>query len=150
MSDLLKLMALDAEDLSVISAHAQDAVLKVGHIDFSAKAERLLLPLNRFVWESPGARRWIFKSYERRQSVLHIDRVLSVQTKGIDRNAPESVLSLLNVAYVEPLEGDETAPSLVFTFGGGAQMTAVIEDIEARLTDLGSAWATRARPRHGI
>ena len=32
---MLKLVALDEEDLDVISAHVQDAVMKVEHLDYA-------------------------------------------------------------------------------------------------------------------
>ena len=49
--DQLKLAALDAEDLQVLSAHVQDAVLKVGDIRFFAADGHLVLTMNRFVWD---------------------------------------------------------------------------------------------------
>ncbi|WP_296482272.1 DUF2948 family protein, partial [Phenylobacterium sp.] len=42
-SKALKLLAEDAEDLEVVSAALQDAVLKIGDIAWEAKARRLTL-----------------------------------------------------------------------------------------------------------
>ena len=37
--NLLKLIALDEEDLKIVSAHVQDAVLKVGDLEFLPRRE---------------------------------------------------------------------------------------------------------------
>ena len=96
--DALKLAALDEKDLEVISACAQDSVMKTGEIQYQAKGGRLVLPLNRFVWErEPRAKG---QPAERRRAVLHFDRVTSVKSTGIDRSKPETVLSLLAIRFL--------------------------------------------------
>ena len=56
----LKLIALDADDLAVISAHLQDAVMKVGDLAFLPREKRFAAVANRFDWmdaiEKDGAR----------------------------------------------------------------------------------------------
>ncbi len=49
--DLLKLAALDEDDLSVISAHLQDAVLRIGDIRYLAGEQRYVMVANRFDWD---------------------------------------------------------------------------------------------------
>ena len=63
MADNLKLMALDADDLLVISAHVQDSVLLSAEIEFDPQKGLLFLPINRFAWEAPSARRLLFSCY---------------------------------------------------------------------------------------
>ncbi|TJV02057.1 MAG: DUF2948 family protein, partial [Mesorhizobium sp.] len=80
----LKLIALDDQDLSIISAHVQDAVMKVSDLEYLPAAKRFVLTMNRFVWE---ARSGFFRQHnERRQCVLHFDRVLGAKTSGIARD----------------------------------------------------------------
>jgi hypothetical protein len=50
--DRLRLIALDAEDLAVLSAHVQDAVLKVGQMRWMPRERRFVIGLNRFAWEA--------------------------------------------------------------------------------------------------
>src|SRR6266851_5331215 len=50
--DLLKLIALDNDDVEVISTHLQDAVLKIGDIVWRPAERRLVVGLNRFDWEA--------------------------------------------------------------------------------------------------
>ena len=68
--ELLKLIALDKEDLSIVSAYMQDAVFKSGDLDYRAKEKRFLLVGNRFVWEDAQGRRK--RSFERRRTALHL------------------------------------------------------------------------------
>ncbi|RUU62054.1 DUF2948 family protein, partial [Mesorhizobium sp. M7A.T.Ca.TU.009.01.1.2] len=89
----LKLIALDDQDLSIVSAHVQDAVLKVSDLEFLPAAKRFLLTMNRFVWEAKSG---LFRQHnERRQAVLHFDRVLGAKTSGIDRDKPAEVCPCL-------------------------------------------------------
>src|SRR5262245_15764310 len=97
--DPLKLVALDPQDLNVISAYVQDAVMKTGDLEFLPGSKRFVVPMNRFAWEAVTGR--LKKRGERRQSVLHFDRVLSAKANGIDRNKPADVLSLLAVRFTE-------------------------------------------------
>jgi hypothetical protein len=141
----LKLLALDDEDLRIVSAHVQDAVLKVGEIDFRAREKRLVLPMNRFVWEAAGGR--FSRHNERRRSVLHFDRVLGVKATGIARDKQDDVLALLTIGFTPT---DPPAGFVDLTFAAGATLRLEVECIEARLADLGGAWQAGARPSHKV
>lgn len=147
MEKPLKLMALDDEDLAVISAHAQDAVLKPAAMVYDKQARSLVIPMNRFAWELPASRRLLFKRHQRRSSVLRIVRVESIRSQGLVRDDEEAVASLLAISF-SPQEGQEPAGSIKLTFSGGAMLEARVECLELQLTDLGSAWETTAKPRH--
>lgn len=143
--DQLRLIALDEQDLNVISAHVQDAVMKVGDLQYLPGKRRLVLPMNRFVWEKkPG---FLRRNDERRQSLLHFDRVLAARTAGIARDEPDDVLCLLAVSFV-PTDAPSGIVELVFS-GGGIIMLEV-ECLEARLADIGGAWQASSRPAHRI
>lgn len=138
----LKLIALDAEDLAVISAHCQDAVMKTGDISFLPAEKRLVIAMNRFVWEEAETRK---RSFERRRSVLHFERVEKVSALGVDRANKEAVLDLLAVTYTE-----ESAPAGVIelAFAGGATLRLGVECVEAQLTDMAAAWEAGSKPDH--
>ena len=141
----LKLLALDGDDLGIVSAHVQDAVLKIGDISYDAATRRLLLPMNRFAWEA--AKGVLRQHNERRNAVLDFGRVTSVRSSGIARERKADVLSLLTVDF-EPNGAPGGTVSLLFA-GGGA-IRAEVECIEARLTDLGGAWQASSRPVHKV
>lgn len=143
--DQLKLVALDEEDLKIVSAHVQDAVMKVGDLEFRPSLKRFIVPMNRFVWE--GKARFFRLNPQRRNSVLHFDRVLNAKTSGIARDRPTDILSLLAVSFV-PMDAPAGIVELIFS-GGGAIMLDV-ECVEARLADLGGAWQASSRPSHKV
>src|SRR5215207_1429319 len=114
--DRLRLVALDTDDLAILSAHVQDAVLKVGDMIWMPQEKRFVTGMNRFAWETArkgGGRR---REYQRRRSALHFARVEAVKSTGIDREATDKVLELLAVRF-EPRE----APSgdVLLDFSGG-------------------------------
>lgn len=143
--DRLKLLAMDDEDLAVISAHVQDAVLKVADLVNLPKERRFALGMNRFTWEKVEETR---KNFERRRAALTFDRVLSVKTSGIRRDRPDAVLELLAVAFESA--GEPPAGIVTLYFAGGAAIRLEVECIEAHLADLGAAWATRSKPSHDV
>lgn len=123
----------------------QDAVLRIGDIDFEPRDKRMLLVGNRFAWEKrPG---FLRRRHERRQTVLQFDRVLAVSSTGIDRNDSVGVLSLLAVTFTPT---DAPAGHVELHFSGGPAIRLQVECIEARMTDLGGAWETRLKPQHRI
>jgi hypothetical protein len=139
----LKLVALDEKDLEIVSAHVQDAVIKVGDLDYLLQSRRFIVPMNRFAWETP---RTLFRrNNERRRSVLHFDRVQSAKLSGIDRSKPDDVLVLLALRFEA---ADAPAGSIDMVFSGSGAVRLSVECIEARLADLGAAWSAAARPRH--
>lgn len=141
--DLLKLLALDEEDLKIVSAHVQDAVLRVGDLKFDAAAKQFILPMYRFAWEKEASQRR--PQPERRNSLLHFDRVSSASASGISRDKPDEVLSLLAVTY-SPSDAPSGTVDLVFAGGGTIRLE--VECVEARLADLGGAWEASSRPAH--
>ena len=150
MTQLLKLAALDGSDLEVVSAHCQDAVLKSAEVNFSPSSKRLLLPINRFAWEAPASRRWFFKKYERRRSVLHIDLASSVRSKGLNKTDPEEVRSILSIDFHPDEDENSAGGTIDIVFAGGANLLIEVEALEMRLTDLGAVWAANSKPRHKI
>lgn len=145
--DMLRLVALDEEDLQILSAHLQDAVMKVADLDYQPQQKRFALAGNRFVWELPDKRGFRKHSFQRRRSALHFNRVNTIKATGIDRNKKDDVLSLLSIRFVA---ADAPAGTIELTFSGNAAIRLNVECIEAQLTDLGPAWETNARPRHTV
>ncbi len=146
----LKLIALDAEDLAVVSAHLQDAVLRVADIAYLKTEKRFALILNRFDWsealddDRKTAKR-LRAEHTRKRAGLRFERVLGVQSTAFDPKAKDAVLNMLAIGFdlkVDP-EGHVT-----LLFSGGAAIKLHVECIEAELRDLGSAWRARAKPKH--
>lgn len=140
--DLLKLVALDREDVAVISAHLQDAVTKVADVVWRPGEKRLVVGLNRFDWEAATGNE---PRYRRRRTALRFDRALSLQCRNISPKDKDAVLNLLAVEFDE---NDSPGGTVVLTFSGGAALRLTVECLEVELADLGPTWTTVKRPTH--
>jgi hypothetical protein len=140
----LKLIALDEEDLEIVSSHLQDAVVRVGEMAFEPSRKRFVAILNRFNWEK-AAGGSTDQDNERRRTALRFDRVLGAQLKSVKPSQADRVLSLLAVRFEA---SDHPSGFITLTFSGGASIRLQVECIEAELTDLGPAWRARSRPQH--
>jgi len=141
---LLKLAAFDADDLTVISAHLQDAVLTVGDIEFLQRQQKLVMIVKRFDWQSAEERR---PAYRRRLAGVQFARVQSVRCRNIQQDGKHGVLMLLAVGF-EP--GESPAGAIILTFAGGGIMRLEAECIEAVVEDLGPEWETPSKPVHDV
>jgi hypothetical protein len=140
MTDALKLRGEDPEDLAVISAILQDALVPVSEMAYFPEERRFILVVNRFRWEpsEAGTRR----NFERRLCGLRIDAVRSVQRRGFHPREGERLLVLL------ALRGE--AGALYLDFAGGSSIRLEVDKIFCHLDDLGEPWPTRWRPKHPI
>jgi hypothetical protein len=129
----ITLLASSADDVPVLSALVQDAIIRAGDVGFDRAGRRLVLIASRFRWEA-GDR-------SRVRSGLRIETVGAVQHQGWPRDA-ETRLALLSVTA----DGD-THVSLAFA--GGTSLRAEVECIDLVLEDLSAPWEVRHRPEHG-
>lgn len=143
--DQLKLAALDAEDLEVLSAHLQDAVLTVGDIRYLPKERKAIFVVNRFVWDKAADKR--SGEHERRRAALAVTQVSAMKASRIRQDAKGAVLELLAVTFEE---GDAPAGRIKLEFAGGGTVLLEVDCIEAQLADLGAAWSTPNRPAHDL
>lgn len=144
----LKLIAFDAEDLAILAAHLQDAVIKVPDLAYLKSERRFAFVANRFDWESALAAEGRFraKPYTRRQAGVRFEHVTGAQLTGIDRSDTKAVLSLLTIQFEPGAEAPEGHVTLSFAGGGAIRLS--VSCIEAEMRDLGAAWATAKKPDH--
>ena len=117
----LKLIALDPEDLRVLSCHLQDAVIRVGDMAYLKESMRFAAIANRFDWE--GAVKVDGGEFQRRRSGLRFERVRSAQFHGIDLKQKDAVLVLLALEF-EPSNEPEGTLTLHFAGGGALSESA--------------------------
>ena len=129
----LNLGAEDADDLQVISTLTQDAVFPITEMTWRPSQRRFGLLLNRFRWEDKEAASRRDRPFERVQSVLVFDSVLSVASQGIDRSDKDMVLSLMSVDF-EP--GEEGAGHIVLTLAGDGAVRLSVEALDVTLKDV--------------
>ncbi len=132
MSPQLKLIALDSDDLAVISAHVQDARVQPSDIIWRQSEKRLVIGMNRLDWEQTLAG----ESEPRRLiAALRFDRVLACKSRNIDLAGPEGALDLIGIEF-HP--GDAPGGSALLLFSHGGALRLDVECLECELTDLGA------------
>jgi hypothetical protein len=149
--DQLKLIALDEEDLAVISAQLQDAVVRVGELAYLKGERRFATVVNRFNWMAAlqaGKTGPADDSFERRQTALRFEGVSAAQLQNIDLADKRRVLSLLAIQFAKASE-DDPGGHITLVFSGGSGIRLTVDYIECELRDLGAAWSTKSQPKHG-
>jgi len=142
----LKLVALDQDDIAVVSTHVQDALVKVSDIFWQPRERRFVMALKRFDWvNADAADDGGAMSYRRCRTALRFDRVLSCRCRGLDQSDKDALLNLLAVEFAE---GDAPSGSVVLTFSGGGAIRLEVECLEAELADLGEVFTAAVCPDH--
>ncbi|SCZ49547.1 Protein of unknown function [Epibacterium ulvae] len=129
----LNLGALEAEDLVVLSSLAQDAIFPITEMRWQVKQHRFAVLLNRFRWEDKSAAQARGRAFERVQSMLVVDNVLSVSSQGIDRSEKDTILSLMSVTF-EP--GDDGVGHILLTLAGDGALRLSVEALDVSLKDV--------------
>jgi hypothetical protein len=163
MTGPLKLRAEDAEDLDVISACLQDAIVPLSDMEFLAGEKRFVLVANRFRWENCGETAEMptidpaaanpsqdpnfdvafsagCRTYERVNCGIAFEGVEQVRRRGIDLKDRSRMLELLAMRV--------EADAVTLSFAGDAAIRLEGRKITCRLSDLGEPWTTQWRPRH--
>jgi hypothetical protein len=156
----LKLSARDAEDLQVIAAFCQDALVPLSEMAYLADERRFVLVLNRFRWDrAPGGEGQTTGApaapqqdapfleeddagpvYERVLCGLTFENVTAVHSRSIDLRKRQEILAMLTIQY-EP-------GTVLLLFAGGGAIKLEVSDMRCFLEDFGPSWPTRRRPSH--
>jgi hypothetical protein len=131
VSPQLKLIALDADDLAVISAHVQDAHVRASDIVWRQAEKRLVVGMNRLDWEQTLSGR---TEPRRLVAALRFDRVLACKSRNIDLDQGDTALELVGIEFHET---DTPGGSALLLFADGAALRLDVECLECELTDLG-------------
>ena len=157
----LKLRVRDADDLAVLSAVLQDALVALKDVSFLPAEQRFVLVANRFCWElaGPDDKPQPLTAAEadapfaedgphflRRHCGLILDKVENVKARGLDLRDKDQLLNLLAIAPVQ----DAAGQAVVMAFSGGGELRIGVTALRLHLQDLGEAWTTSWRPRHSL
>jgi hypothetical protein len=142
MSDSLRLKAEDGPGLEVLSAALQDSVLRAGDLAYNAKARRFTALVNRFRWESAGAR----GPFERVRAAFAVEGVTAVKTARLNRADKGAIAAVLSLAF-QP-DAEPPGGNLSIVLAGGGEIRLTLECIDALLMDMGAPWPTPRRPSH--
>lgn len=130
MAALNKLIALDEDDLAVISAHVQDAQVHVSDILWRQDEKRVVIGMRRpdcdqMVSGAPCDRHLI--------SALRFDRVLSCKARNLALDTPDQSLELWGLEFYP---GKKPSGCVVLMFAEGRMLRLDVECIECELADL--------------
>ena len=139
----LKLLATSDEDLRVIAAHLQDAIVSVQDIANLEKNRIFLIQLNRFMWED--IEKGVFRKNKRIRTILKFDNVVSVFSKNINSKDKERFLDFL---AIETNILPDKYYEIKLIFSGDSVIKIRSEVIEVTLDDQGSPWESKTKPKH--
>ena len=141
----LKLIAKSDEDLKVISAHLQDAIVKISDIANLKKNNILLMQLNRFMWED--VEKGVFRKNKRIRTILKFENVVKVHSKNITQSKKDKFLDFLTIeSNLMPDNNYE----MKIVFAGDSILKVITEVIEVTLDDQGDAWEAKNMPKHKV
>jgi hypothetical protein len=146
MATPLKLRAVDADDLAVLGACLQDALVPIQDMRFIGEENRFVMVANRFCWEKlAGAEKAesTSGSYERVHCGITFEHVKKVEARGFTPGAAADQGRLLQILTILA-EGDV----LTVVFSGGVAVRLNVETVEAFVQDMGEPWPTMWRPHH--
>ncbi|MCB9956996.1 MAG: DUF2948 family protein [Rhodospirillaceae bacterium] len=147
----LRLRAADADDLLIVSAQLQDAIVPVTDISYLAAERTFVMVVNRFMWNAVPAAVGADASqaagdggpvFLRCHCGVRIGQVERAQTQALDLRDRSAMLDLLGLRH--------DAGTILLTFSGGPELRLRVSAIEVALEDFGEPWPTRRTPTHGL
>jgi hypothetical protein len=144
MTERLRLRAVDAEDLSVIAACLQDALIPLAEMAYLADERRFMACFTRFQRErlvDPNQPEGLMQS----QSVLVLHDIEAVKFRGLDSRFGAVRFELLTMIS-EPAEDGLVHITLLFAGDAAIQLHA--NGIAATLEDFGDPWPGTTLPTH--
>ena len=121
---LAKIIAVDKEGLSTISAIVSGAKVLIADIKYLPSSKVFLLSIERTKVETEQRDKKI-------NSVIRLDFVQKVRSKNIDQSNKDLVLELIAIDYLKNNEDYE----INLIFNNNAFIALTVETIEARLED---------------
>ena len=141
----LKLIGKKEEDLKIISAYLQDAVVITKDMLFLKKNRIFIMILNRFMWED--AEKGVFRKNKRIRCAVKFEEVIKVRSKNINQRNDNKPLEHLAIKS-SMISGNLSKVNIFFS--GGGIITLICEIIEVFMSDLGKPWNVKHFPSHRI
>ena len=143
---LLKLKAVDGDDLEIIAGALQDAIVPVLDIAYDAGEQCFMFAANRFRWEKTARASGAGLAGDRIHCGVSFANIVKVRRKGIDRGRPGTFLNLLTISLEEQPGG--SAPAVLLTFSGDAAIRLETTGLLCHLEDFGEPWPAQWQPQH--
>jgi hypothetical protein len=150
----LRLLARDGDDVAVVSALLQDAIIPGADMEYNHKNNQFIIVANRFCWEIPPlagvtsiAGRPV---HERRLCGVRIGNVTAVQHYNWPQMRQDTLFNLLALRHVDMAEQAEKRTGLQFEFSGGSSLRLITDRIDITLADLDAGHPTSLQPAHDV
>lgn len=144
----LKLRAEDADDLTVISACLQDALVAVRDLAYDRDDQTFMLVANRFRWERSirlaASHVDDGSALERVLCGVSFGAVKAVSYRGFRRSDEERILPLLAIRGML----DAGGATIDLDFAGDAAIRLTAGAVRCIARDLGEPWPTVWQPEH--
>ena len=135
MTEPVRLKAKDLDDLAVISALLQDALVPLADMAFLQEESRFVLAVSRYRWEDKVEQ-------TRTHALVSFNNVEGVQSRGLDRSKPNHIYALLSLAYEDGVAQAE--------FAGGGSLRLRVGELDCVLEDVGEPWPAGQEPAHDL
>jgi len=145
----LRLRAEDAEDLAVISACVQDALVAVRDLAYDRETRNFLLVANRFRWEASSTETAV-GTFERTLCAITFEGIDDVAYRGFHRSEEHRILSLLAINWGPAQPPGQAGAVIDLEFAAGATIRLNASAIRCRLRDFGEPWPTVWHPGHPL
>ena len=145
MSERLRLRAVDADDLQVIAACLQDALIPLGEMAYMAEERRFLAAFCRFCRERSRAPEGT--DLAMCQTALAIEEVETVRFRGIDPKLGGVRFELLTILAETDADGRHW---ITLVFAGDIAIQVQARAIKVTLSDFGEPWPAGATPCHEL
>ena len=132
---IFKLRAEDADDLAVISACLQDALVSVRDLTYDDAARRFVAVANRFRREAADT-----PPFERTLCAVAFNDIDGVSYRGFRRRDDDRILSLLAIRAGSGV--------IDLEFSGDATVRLSTPTIHCLAADIGEPWPTVWQPGH--
>jgi hypothetical protein len=142
----LRLRACDQDDLQIIAACLQDALIPLREMAFMAKERRFMAAFNRFQWErlsDPTDAADLTLC----QSVLRIDHVDHVQYRGLDGELDGVKFELLTIIAES---GEAGGFWITLLFAGDVALRLQVRELALALEDFGESTPASNTPKHDL
>jgi hypothetical protein len=143
-SPALRLRVEDSDDLAVLSACLQDALIAVRDLGFFPREQRFIFIANRFRWESGPHPLPQLEDHQRVLCAVTFSAVAGVSYRGFRRARADRILCLLAIRSI----ADAGRAAIMLEFAGAAAVRLDVARISCRARDWGEPWPTPWQPRH--
>ncbi len=144
------LKAEDAEDLEVISALVQDAVISDRDVVFLKETGVLFMGISRYLWENELSEVDVAnQSNSEEQPCAHMRRHALLRFEGVDnvqRNNFETAFQD-HIGEILAINWDEKE-NIEIQLAGGGSLAFATPSLNCYLQDVGEEWPTQWRPSH--